>query len=105
MTLRSVRRQPRSKRKPGPRPPRQRQSEPRQDEHLKFDLSYMDSPYFDNVWMEHPGGGGHFRLALLLKDIDKIGGEYFVKIEALHFPDHWFSPAELPPALDLVKGR
>ena len=66
-------------------------------EPITFDLSYMDAPYFDNIWMEH-ADGEYFRLALILKDIDKIDGEFEVTIEAIHFPDDWFSPTELPPA-------
>ena len=73
-----------------------------------FELSYMDSPYIDNIWVLHEDGRAH-RIAVLLKEIDKCpkeneGCEYRVEVEILHFPSDLFLPVEQPPPAEVVKG-
>ena len=69
-----------------------------------FNVSYMDVPYIDNLWIEHEKGEYH-RLAVLLKDIDKVEGGYEVHVEVLHFPGDFFTPTERPPAAEFAKGE
>ncbi len=70
---------------------------------LFFTLSYMDAPYYDNIWLRHEEGSYH-RIAILLHDIDTRKEGYWVDIEVLHFPGHFFLPRELRPAIELMEG-
>lgn len=75
-----------------------------------FELSYMDSPYIDNMWIRHEDGSDD-RIAVLLRDIDnncpkenEDCGDYRVEIEILHFPDDLLLPVERPPPEEVVSG-
>lgn len=75
----------------------------------KFELSYMDSPYIDNIWIPHEDGSAD-RIAVLLKGIDKCPeaikdcGDYRVEVEILHFPDNLLLPVEQAPPEEVASG-
>ena len=54
-------------------------------ETLRFELSYMDSPYIDNMSF-FQGYRKHHKLAFVLKEIDEVKGEYKINIDVVHFP-------------------
>ena len=62
-------------------------------EPLTFELSYMDVPYIDNIWLQHHGR--IHRLAFVLKGIDKVGQGYEITVEAIHFDEDFLPPAGL----------
>ncbi len=74
-----------------------------------FDLSYMDTPYMDNIWMRHHDGS-HHQVAVRLIDIDtKIDKDtekekYSVKIEILHFPGDIYAATQRLPIKELLQG-
>ena len=70
---------------------------------LTFELSYMDTPYMDNIWMRH-SDGSHHQMALRLVDIDTKNGEHAVKIEFLHFPGDIYAATQRLPVKELLKG-
>ena len=67
-----------------------------------FDLSYMDTPYMDNIWMRH--GHDHYQMALRLVDIDTKNEEHKVKIEILHFPGDIYAATQRLPVKELLRG-
>ncbi len=67
-----------------------------------FDLSYMDTPYMDNIWMRHRHD--HYQMALRLVDIDTKNEEHKVKIEILHFPGDVYAATQRLPAKELLRG-
>ena len=70
---------------------------------MTFELSYMDTPYMDNMWMKH-GDGSHNQIALRLIDINTKGDKHTVKVEAIHFPGTLFSPTQRLPFAEMEKG-
>ena len=74
-----------------------------------FDLSYMDTPYMDNIWMRH-GDDSHHQVALRLIDInttiniDTKEEEYSVTIEILHFPGDVYAATQRLPVKELLRG-
>ena len=74
-----------------------------------FDLSYMDTPYMDNIWMRH-GNDSHHQVALRLIDIDTTINidtkeeEYSVTIEILHFPGDVYGATQRLPVKELLDG-
>lgn len=78
-----------------------------------FSLSYMDTPYMDNIWMRHSDDDSHHQVALRLIDIDtKIyvkqdqpeKEEYSVTIEILHFPGDVYAATQRLPVKELLEG-
>ena len=67
-----------------------------------FELSYMDTPYMDNIWMLH--GNGHHQIALRLLDIDTKDEVHKVTIEVLHFPGDVYAATQRLPAEELLQG-
>ncbi len=57
----------------------------------EFTVSYMDSPFLDNVMIPHGGRGVHY-LAVRLLDIKTDGRNHEVDLEFLHFPEGYYSP-------------
>ena len=55
------------------------------DDTIEFELSYMDSPYIDNVsfFEEY---GTHHKLAFVLREINEVDGKYEINIDVVHFP-------------------
>ena len=70
---------------------------------FSFDLSYMDTPYMDNIWMRH-GDDSHHQVALRLVDIDTKKEEHEVTIEILHFPGDVYAATQRLPVKELLKG-
>jgi len=76
---------------------------------FEFDLSYMDTPYMDNIWMRH-GDDSHHQIALRLIDIDTTINkdtkeeEYSVTIEILHFPSNVYAATQRLPVKELLEG-
>ncbi|MCH8837336.1 MAG: hypothetical protein IIA60_05975, partial [Candidatus Marinimicrobia bacterium] len=68
-----------------------------------FELSYMDTPYMDNIWMRH-SDGSHHQMALRLVDIDTKNGEHEVTIEFLHFPGDVYAATQRLPVKELLGG-
>ncbi len=66
-------------------------------------LSYMDSPYIDHLWMRHPDGSQHV-LALRVEDIDKTDTGYISTLELLQLPPDLFIPGVRPAAKSVVRG-
>ncbi len=61
-------------------------SEVDRDDQLEFELSYMDSPYIDNISF-FEGYATHHKLAFVLGEVDEVGkGKYEINIDAVHFP-------------------
>lgn len=67
-----------------------------------FELSYMDTPYMDNIWMRH-SDGSHHQMALRLVDID-TKKEHEVTIEILHFPGDVYAATQRLPVKELLAG-
>ena len=72
-------------------------------EPFSFELSYMDTPYMDNIWMLH-SNGSHHQIALRLVDIDTKKEEHEVTIEILHFPGDVYAATQRLPVKELLKG-
>ena len=72
-------------------------------EPFTFELSYMDTPYMDNIWMRH-GDDSHHQVALRLVDIDTKKEEHEVTIEILHFPGDVYAATQRLPVKELLKG-
>ena len=70
---------------------------------LSFAVTYMDSPYIDNLAVHHVGGEVH-RIALLLIDIKKDSG-YLVTLELVHFPEDILTPSDRPSYDELVTAK
>lgn len=68
-----------------------------------FEVSYMDTPYMDNMWMRH-SDGSHHQLALRLVDIDTHNEEHKVEIELLHFPGNVYAATQRLPISELLDG-
>jgi len=74
-----------------------------------FDLSYMDTPYMDNIWMRH-GDDSHHQVALRLIDIDTTINidtkeeEYSVTIEIIHFPGDIYAATQRLPIKEMLQG-
>ena len=71
-------------------------------EPFTFELSYMDTPYMDNIWMLH--SNAHHQIALRLVDIDTNNEEHEVKIEILHFPGDVYAATQRLPVKELLRG-
>lgn len=56
-----------------------------QDDTIEFELSYMDSPYIDNISF-FEGYRDHHKLAFVLREINDVGGKYKIDIDVIHFP-------------------
>ena len=86
----------------------------KEEESFQFDLSYMDTPYMDNIWLRH-ADGSHHQVALRLIDINKLkrdedttkrneDPEYSIEIEILHFPGDVYAPTQRLPIEELLEG-
>ena len=61
---------------------------------VSFSLSYMDSPFLDNVTVRHENGQiDHF--AVMLLSISKNGEDYDVVLKFLHFPTDVLTPFDV----------
>lgn len=68
----------------------------------RFTVSYLDVPYMDNVFLVEDGGATVHRIALLLIGMTaEPSGEYHIRFEALHFPDHAIMPSDVPSPQDV----
>lgn len=69
-----------------------------------FNLSYMDTPYMDTVWLAHEGK--HDQLSLRLTDIDTDDAHesHTIAVELIHFPADLFSPTQMLPVQEMLAG-
>ncbi len=59
-----------------------------------FTVSYMDSPFLDNITIRHEDGSID-HIAVMLSDIAVNGKDEVVKLELLHFPTSFRSPFDV----------
>ena len=55
------------------------------DDTIEFELSYLDSPYIDNISF-FEGYRDQDKMALVLREINEVDGKYEIYIDIVHFP-------------------